>query len=495
MRALLLFALVTALTAQTPQFLNPQRKALLASSYPEIDKVFQKFFEEKQVPGMVYGLIIDGELVRTKSFGVRELGSKEPVTAETAFRIASMSKSFTALAILKLRDAGKLSLDDLVSKWIPETANWKYPTRDSAPLRVRQLLTHSAGFPEDNPWGDRQLAISDAEMTRWLEAGIPFSTPPDSGYEYSNYGFAMLGRIVAKASGKTYEEYLQKEILQPLGLQSTWVEPRLVPPQRRAFGYGKRNEKYFEIPSLAHGAFGPMGGLVTDVRDLAKYVAYQLSAEPPRDDMDNGPVKRSSMREMQRIWRANGSGGYGYGLGISSSCRFDKIVSHGGGLPGFGSYMMWLPEYGVGMVAMANLTYTSGAQAIREAFEVLAKTGGLEPRVLPASPVLLSTQSSLLGLWNRWSDAGMDAIAADNLFLDKPRGIYQSEMEELKGKFTNCSAGALKPENWLRGTFPLECKEGKVGVTFTLAPTNPPKLQALRFVPNPEVPAAKSCAP
>src|SRR5207247_8151939 len=99
--------------------------------------------------------------------------SNAPVAAGTVFRIASMTKSFTALAILKLRDEGKLSLEDPVSKWLPEFARMELPTHDTAPLRIRQLLSHSAGFPEDNPWGDQQLSASEADLTRWLGLGIP----------------------------------------------------------------------------------------------------------------------------------------------------------------------------------------------------------------------------------------------------------------------------------------------------------------------------------
>jgi CubicO group peptidase (beta-lactamase class C family) len=138
-------------------------------------------------------VVIDGRLAHVQAAGVRDRASNAPVTATTVFRIASMTKSFTTLAILKLRDEGKLSLEDPVSKWIPEFARMELPTRDTAPLRIRQLLSHSAGFPEDNPWGDQQLNASESDMTRWLARGIPFSTPPDTSYEYSNYAFGLLG--------------------------------------------------------------------------------------------------------------------------------------------------------------------------------------------------------------------------------------------------------------------------------------------------------------
>ena len=148
-----------------------------------------------------------------------------------------MTKSFTALAILKLRDEGKLSLEDPVSKWIPEFARMELPTRDTPPLRVRQLMSHSAGFPEDNPWGDQQLSATDAALDAWLRAGIPFSTPPGTRYEYSNYAFGLLGRIVTKASGIPYERYLRDQILKPLGMTGSTLEFSDVPAARRAIGY------------------------------------------------------------------------------------------------------------------------------------------------------------------------------------------------------------------------------------------------------------------
>ena len=497
MRYLALFGLLAASAwTQTPQFRDPNRLEKLKQALPEVDKIFARYYEQRQTPGLVYGLVVDGQLVHTKSFGVLDVEAKAPVTEDTAFRIASMTKSFTVLAVLKLRDAGKLSLEDPASKYIPEMKGWKLPTKDSGAITVRTLLTHGAGFPEDNPWGDRQLAIPDKELGKWLDSGVPFSNVPDSHYEYSNYGFALLGRIVQKASGKPYAQYLEAEILKPLGLTSSTLEAAQVPAAVRAKGYGRRDDKLFEIPSLAHGSFGAMGGLHTTAKDMAKYVAFHLAAYPPRDEDDAGPVKRASVREMSRLQRLGNfaaantgsgplratAGGYGFGLGVSSDCKFEHIVGHGGGLPGYGSYMMWLPEYGVGMFAMTNLTYSGPSAAIRESLDALDKTGGLEKRQLPPSPALAATQAAVNKLIERWSNAEADALAADNLYLDKPRAAYQAELEKLRSSYTGCNFNsAVEPENWLRGEYKVACREGDIRVSFTLAPTQPPKVQYLAF--------------
>jgi CubicO group peptidase (beta-lactamase class C family) len=471
-----------------PRFTDPARRAKLETAFPQVTAIFERFWQDRGVPGLVFGVVIDGELALVKGFGEQDRNTHAPVTPDTVFRIASMTKSFTALAILQLRDEGKLSLEDPVSKWIPETAGFDYPTRDTAPLRIRNLLTHGAGFPEDNPWGDRQLAASDETVTAWLKKGLPFSTPPDTAYEYSNYGFGLLGRVVARSSGVPYAEYLRKHILDPLQMRSATLEASSVPTAVRANGYGRNGDQYTLIPSLPHGAFGSMGGLQLSARDLGRYVAFHLSAWPPRDDPETGPVRRSSVREMQHPSRPSGfrpdrSSAYGYGLAIAQTCQFQRLVSHGGGLPGFGSNMTWLPDYGVGLFVMTNLTYTGGGQAVEQAIEALRKTGGLQPRELPPSQELESARDAIVRVWDSRSQAELERVAADNLFQDSPAVERIRQITHLQELVGTCQhGGAVKPENLLRGSFRMPCEKTSVNVFFTLAPTMPPTIQRLDFV-------------
>src|SRR5579862_2964785 len=479
-----------------PRFTDPERVSKLESALPEVDRIFRDYASSKHIPGMVWGVVIDGQLVHVAASGVQDLNSKAPVTADTEFRIASMTKSFTTLAILKLRDEGKLSLDDPVSRWLPEFAHMPLPTRDTAPLRVRQLLSHSAGLPEDNPWGDQQLATSDADMTRWLQQGLPFSTPPGTRYEYSNFAFALMGRIVTRASGMPYERYLRTEILAPLHMDATTLRFDEVPRAVRAIGYRlKPDGTYQEEPPLPQGAFGSAGGLLTNAHDMGKYVAFHLSAWPPRDDPEDGPVRRSSVREMSELWtpanftvhqldgKLNASeAGYGFGLRVRTDCRFEHIVSHGGGLPGFGSYMEWLPDYGVGLFAMATLTYSGPAEPISRVWDAMLQTGGLQPRELPPSPVLVEMRDHIIHLWRHWDDKEVQQIAAMNLLIDFPASQRRAEIEQLRQQVGACAtASPMIPENWLRGQFNLQCERGTIGVFFTLSPTRSPLIQHLSF--------------
>jgi CubicO group peptidase (beta-lactamase class C family) len=479
-----------------PRFTDPARVQKLESAWADIDRIFAAYAANEKIPGMVWGIVIDGRLAHLGTTGVRDRATGDKATAATAFRIASMTKSFTALAILKLRDEGKLSLEDPVAKWIPEFAKMAAPTRDTPPLRVRQLLSHSAGFPEDNPWGDQQLSATDAALDAWLRAGIPFSTPPGTRYEYSNYAFGLLGRIVTKASGVDYETYMRDRILSPLGMTSTTFEFSSVPAASRAIGYRlKPDGTYAEEPPLPHGVFGAMGGLLTTATDLGRYVAFHLDAWPPRDDPERGPVNRSSVREMAHLWTpsnltsrvVNGATqasetGYGFGLRVTSDCRFEHIVAHGGGLPGFGSYMQWLPEYGVGMFAMATLTYSGPSVPISAAWDVLLKTGGLRKRELPPTTRQSEIRDHVFNLWKRWDETEVKQIGAVNLLLDRPSAQREAEIRALKQQVGACTAaGPMRPENWLRGQFNIQCANGTVGAFFTLAPTQPPAMQHLEF--------------
>lgn len=492
-----LMALAPVQRAANPAatFSDPDRRAKLAKAFPEIDKAVAAFMARTHVPGAAWGVVIDGELAHLGVSGYRDLDTKAPVTRDSVFRIASMTKSFTAMAILKLRDEGKLSLDDLAEQHVPQLKGLRYPTSDSPRITIRDLLSHAEGFPEDNPWGDQQLAATEEEFTRMLEQGIPFSNVPGVAYEYSNFGFAILGRVVTNVSGTPYKQYIAQAILRPLGMTSTTLEPASVPADRLAHGYRWEDAQWKEEPPLPDGAFGAMGGMLTSVSDLSKYVGAFLAAWPPRDGAETGPVKRSSLREMQQIWRGRpaivsrtaagdanlNAGGYGFGLRVTQSCAFDHIVAHSGGLPGFGSLMQWLPEYGVGIVAFGNVTYTGWGSVVANAFDLLAKTGGLERRMPQPAPSLVEMRDAVSQLIVQWDDAKADEMAAMNLYRDRAKERRRKEIADLRAEVGQCRVPSTfdTVENWLRGQWTMKCERGDLRVAITLAPTIPPRVQHL----------------
>src|SRR3954463_9704990 len=210
-------AVILAAVATLSISAQPPARNTLTAGFAEVDRMMTAYAAQAHAPGAAWGVVVDGQLAHTGVTGYRDLATKAPVDADTVFRIASMTKSFTAMSILKLRDEGKLSLDDPAERYVPELKTLKYPTSDSPRITVRHLLSHSEGFPEDNPWGDRQLADTDRQMSGPIRSGIPFSNAPGIAYEYSNFGFAILGRIVTNVSGQSYDDYVVQHVLKPLG--------------------------------------------------------------------------------------------------------------------------------------------------------------------------------------------------------------------------------------------------------------------------------------
>ena len=463
----------------------------------QTDQVFTDFAGRNNQPGFIYGIVANGKLVHLKTSGIANRESGQPVKPGSVFRIASMSKSFAGVAILQLRDQGKLQLDEPAQLYIPELSDIRYPTSDAPPITIRHLLTHAAGFPEDNPWGDRQLDISEDSMHAMFKRGISFSTSPGTAYEYSNMGFAMLGAIIKKVSGMPYQEYIEEFIWKPLGMYQTYWEYGKVPDSTLAIGYRWLNAGWEEQPMEHDGAYGIMGGILTTAEDFARYMNFMLSAWPARDGADNSPLQRSSLREMQQPWNFAGlnpnykypdgricptAAGYGYGLRWSKDCEGRITVGHSGGLPGFGSNWTILPDYGIGIVSFINQTYAPASSLNIQSLDLLVKEADLKPRTIPPSPILLQRQQELTDLLPDWKNAEQAPIFAENFFFD-----YQVDSLRKEAKTVFMAAGKILrsspiiAENNLRGTFTLHGEKANLNVYFTLSPEQPAKIQAYRI--------------
>ena len=482
---------------QPPVFTGTERYRKLQPLFPLVAKIYKEYADKNHFPGFAFGIVLDGKLVFSGSGGYTDIDKKTPASANSMFRIASMSKSFTAMAILKLRDEGKLKLDDPVYLYIPEMKGQKLTT-DAPEITVRNLLTHSAGFPEDNPWGDRQLADTDADLIALIKKGISFSNDPGLSYEYSNLGFAMLGYIIKKVSGIPYSEYIAKNIWKPLGIQQAEWEYTKVPGAQLAHGYRWINDHWREEALLHDGIYGALGGMITSIESFSKYVALHQSAWPVRNDGEQGPVKRSSIREMQQPWRfaslnANyqypsgrgcpQTGAYAYGLRWTKDCEGRETVGHTGGLPGFGSNWVILPEYGLGVMFFANATYAPTALANVMVLDTLIRTAKLLPRQLPPSAILTQRKNELVKLLPEFNGISTSGIFAENFFADYFTDVMKQEANAAyikAGKIIN--VGEVVPENQLRGYFILEGEKANVKVSFTLTPENPALIQEYHLV-------------
>ena len=463
----------------------------------EVDRAMEEYRLDAHIPGMVWGIVQDGRLIHVKGAGVQDIDTKRPVTADTLFRIASMTKAFTALSILKLRDEGKIALDAPVETYVPELGGWKYPTDDSPKIRVRELLTHTAGFVTDDPWGDRQTPLPEEDFTRLLRDGVPFNRPPAMAMEYSNLGYALLGRIVANVSGQPYKDVVQRLILTPLGMTATGYDVAAAPADRRALGYRWEDNAWKLEPTMAHGAFGAMGGIQTSAADYAKWVEYLLSAWPPRDGADAGPVRRSSVRELAQganfpaVRLRPGSSGqsacrqaatYAMGFYTATDCELGMTLSHGGGYPGYGSHVLLLPDVGVGIFALANRTYAGPRSPVWDAAMTLLRAGRLKPRSSTPSAALATAYAAAVKMFTAGSVTSAGDVLAPNFLMDRDAEHRARDLAELKAQVGTCDSSApIAPAGALAGEFTLRCEHGRVKGEVLLAPTPAVRIQSLTF--------------
>lgn len=464
------------------------------TDYSAADRVFDEYRLDAHVPGLVYGIVANGRLVHVRTLGVQDTESARPVTAGTLFRVASMTKAFTALTILKLRDDGRIRLDAPASEYVPEMGDWTYPTDDSPRIRVRDLLNHAAGFVTDDPWGDRQTPLPEADFTRMLRDGIPFTSAPGLQFEYSNLGYALLGRIITNVSGQPYAEAITRGLLEPLGMKASGFVADAAPKEMRALGYRWEDDAWKPEPSLGPGAFGAMGGLQTSADDYAKWVAFLLSAWPARDGADSGPVRRATVRELvegsnfprlrNRPARTGSAvsrqaAAYGMGMIVAQDDDLGMTVSHSGGYPGYGSHVLLLPDRGIGIFAFANRTYAGPAIAVWDAAIVLHEAGLLgTERTLQPSTDLEAAYRGAGAMYEAGSVAAGRELLAMNFLLDRDAAAWSRKLAALKAEVGDCETAApIEATGDLSGDFTWRCEHGRVKGSLTLAPTRPPLIQ------------------
>jgi CubicO group peptidase (beta-lactamase class C family) len=432
-----------------------------------IGDVFERWAARIHAPGLAWGLVRDGALVDGGGIGTARVGLDAPVDPDVVFRIASMTKSFTAAALMSLVVEGRVRLDEPAATYVPPLAAWRGPTTDGPPITVRHLVSMEAGLPNDDPWADRHNDMGAREMDALLEAGAVFAWTPGVRFEYANLGWGLVGRVIEAAAGVTTQDLVRTRLLEPLGMTSTtWTRPdgRVVAePYRWVDG-----DWVHDGEPVGDGAIAPMGGLWSTVRDLATWVGFFQDAWPPRDDPDDGPLPRWARREMQQLRRVDDvrrarprpdgpsrdiAVGYGIGLGVRHDPRLGHVVGHSGGLPGYGSHMRWLPERGVGVVALSNVTYGAMSAACDEALDVLADRDGLGPGRPPDAPALREAATRAAALLSAWSDERADALFTDNVALDEPYDRRAREAADLVARHGPLEVDEVEPETPLRGAF------------------------------------------
>ena len=464
----------------------------------ELDKDFAAARLDLAAPALVFGVVADGELLHYGTFGVRNIKTGEPARPDTHFRIASMTKMMTALLVLDLHDQGKVALDAPAENYVAALRTWVYPTTDSRKVTVRDLLNHTAGFVTDNPWADRQMALSQDELDAILSGAEPFSTAPGSRFEYSNLGYALLGQIIQKTSGQSFSTRLRERLLDPLGMKDTGLDSTQIPDDRRAQEYNWVDERHIEEPVLGSGSFDPIGGIWTTAEDYGKFVSWFLSAWPPRNDPETGVIPRRVIRSVtdgvyliETHHRSGLDGeddcqvayGYSMGLGINRHCDAGLILTHGGGFPGFGSYVALMPDSGIGVFAFANRTYAEAYGPVWDAAIKLSKSGlAAEPAAISPDPKLQAAYEGVAKVYNASDISSGGVEFEDNFFLDRSVDRWNRQIAGINSIAGKCDTAApLETDGSLSGSFDWNCENARITGVVTLSPVRKEEIQYLHL--------------
>ncbi|HCS48831.1 MAG TPA: hypothetical protein DIW61_11480 [Candidatus Aminicenantes bacterium] len=310
-----------------------------------------------RIPGVSAAIVYDQQVLWIGGYGCTDLSKKTPATASTIYSICSISKLFTSLAVMQLRDAGKLRLDDPVEKFLP----W-FKIQKTAPLgpeiTIEGLLTHASGLPRESEypyWTAPDYAFPTREQVKEKVASQQTLYPAETHFQYSNLGLTLAGEVVAAASGQPYDEYVKSHILGPLGLTRTTPEiPADERGNRLATGYSilTRDGEPKAMPFFQVRGIAPAAGYASSAEDLAKFASWQFRL------LGTGGaevLKANTLREMYRIHWVEQDFETTWGLGFSVWRRDGKVfVGHGGSCPGFRSAVLFRPEEKVAAVFLSN---------------------------------------------------------------------------------------------------------------------------------------------
>ena len=377
-------------------FLIAANAPVLAADQPLLEKpevsagirVFEAWINEQMayrgLPGVAVGVVHDQQLVWARGFGFADVDRETPVKPDTIFRMASHTKMFTATAILQLRDAGKLRLDDPVSKYLP----WfkvKPASDDDPPITIENLLTHGSGLPREaaSPYWD----TFDFPTREYVQKTIATQTAaysPEVRFKYSNLAVSLAGYIVEEVSGEKYSDYIERHVLKPLGMLSSSIDRQPDSPDRLATGYGRRmpDGSRKRMPWTDCKGIGPAAGLSSSVEDMAKFVSLQFRTGPAGAAQI---LKGATLREMHRIRFLENNWTRGNGLGFAVWRTDGKVyVGHGGSLGGYKTQTMIQLDGKVGVIVLTNGDDAGPQRIADRAMQLIGQP--LAGAASPASP-------------------------------------------------------------------------------------------------------------
>ena len=322
-----------------------------------LDRWVEAERDYKHLPGLSASITKDQEVLWSKAYGLSNVTNKVPATVSTIYSICSISKLFTAIAIMQLYDEGKLRLDDPIET-ILKDFNLKQQFKDSGPITIRSLLTHSSGLPRESDypyWTGPDFPFPNQEKVNAKLKDQQTLYPASTYFQYSNLGLTLLGEIVEKVSGKKYNDYVEEKILKPLQLTSTHPYlPTADFGKKMAIGYSalKRDGSREPVELFDARGITAAAGFSSTVEDLSRFASWQFRLlEKGRAEL----LQASTLKEMQRVHWMDPDWTTSWGLGFSVSKQgTNTLVGHGGSCPGYRTTLQLDPKEKMAYSVMIN---------------------------------------------------------------------------------------------------------------------------------------------
>ena len=328
------------------------------------------------IPSVSVAIVKDQETIWQKAFGMANNDGKVPASTNTLYSICSISKLFTSIAIMQLYDAGKLRLDDNIESILPNY-KLKQQYKESGPITIRSLLTHSSGLPRESDypyWTGPDFPFPTQEQMNTKLGDQQTLYPSSTYFQYSNLGMALLGEVVEKISGKPYDTYVLENILTPLKLASTRPYiPKEEYGKKMAVGYSatKREGPRDKVNLFDTRGIRAAAGYTSNVEDLAQFAAWQFRL---LNKGGNEILKASTLKEMHRVQWVDPDFRTYWGLGFAiAQVDGNTIIGHGGSCPGYRTTFQLDPKEKMGYVVMINAGGESPELFAKEIREVISK--------------------------------------------------------------------------------------------------------------------------
>lgn len=354
---------------------------------------------EHRIPSIAVGIVRCGELAWFHSCGETQLGNGKPPHEHSTFRVASNTKTFTAATLMIMQEASMLSLDDPLLLHIPEFTAANPSAGNLEDVTLKRLATHYSGLPTEHPATDWD-APRFPHMQEMIERIDEVETviPPDSQWKYSNMAYGFLGEAIARLSGKTFQQFIRSELLEPLGMADTTFHPEDVSEANRVTGYSPPSPGQDELRAAPYANLNGLdsaGQLITTVSDLAKWLAFHMR-DTQYPDKNSQILSAHSMRELMHPAYIDEQWSTGQCIGWRATRHSENVyLGHGGGIHGFGTQTIFHRPSQIGVVVLTNLWPNSAtAQIATDILNMATNNATDQTQIQPAMPSIKPVENN-----------------------------------------------------------------------------------------------------